>query len=228
MRACVPALLAGPCNPCNPCTNPCNPCNSEELYEGCSTGRFQCVPYTPSFAGYCVEWAASGEADLCAMGILGYDCDAACYSNCARAECTEEFCNVDIEGCHATCCVQTDTPIEGEGCGDTGGGPDDGENTPALCTDAMDNDGDGYTDCHPSFPDFGCCGVGICGCLGPCTGQGSCLGGQTENSEATCTDELDNDGDGTIDCDASFPDSDCCGVGSCPCTGACEGVGSCV
>lgn len=207
--------------------SPCDACTSEPLYEGCSSGRYQCQPTTPGFAGDCVDWAAAGEVDACAMGTLGYDCSPGCYSNCAAADCTAELCIIDSNACQSSCCEQTDTPTH-EGCdtGDVTGGGE--ENTPALCSDGTDNDGDGNTDCNPAFPDIDCCGVRGCPCFGNCVGQGICAGPMTENNEATCTDMLDNDGDGTIDCDPAFPDTECCGVGSCPCTGACEGVGGCV
>ncbi len=210
--------------------NPCNVCNSEQLFTDCSTGRFQCLLYTNTFAGYCVEWADSAELQACVAGNAGYDCDAECYSSCAAAQCTVDFCNVDIDGCLNVCCTATDSPPTPEGCDPTGGADEtsgDGEDTPAACTDELDNDGDGYVDCDASLPDFDCCGVGTCECTGACAGMGACGMQGSENDEATCTDGLDNDGDGYIDCDARFPAFVCCGVGSCPCTGACAGNGSC-
>jgi hypothetical protein len=57
------------------------------------------------------------------------------------------------------------------------------------CDDAIDNDGDGYTDCM----DPGCFDVYPCA------------------PETNCTDDLDNDDDGHTDCD----DSDCAGVAGC-------------
>jgi hypothetical protein len=66
------------------------------------------------------------------------------------------------------------------------------ENTPTTCTDGLDNDGDGFTDCD----DYDC--IGITGCV-------------QENTPATCTDGLDNDGDGFTDCN----DYDCIGISGC-------------
>jgi hypothetical protein len=114
----------------------------------------------------------------------------------------------------------------GDSTGDTSGaeGP---ENDELACTDAFDNDADGYIDCDASYPDFDCCGVGSCGCDGACAGQGACGTEGPENDESACTDAFDNDGDGYIDCDPSYPDFECCGVGSCGCDGACAGQGLC-
>lgn len=210
--------------------NPCNACNSEPLFADCRTGRYECLLYTNTFAGDCVEWAEASEVQACVAGNAGYDCDAECYSTCAAAQCNVDFCNVDIDGCLDVCCVATDSPPSPGDCDPTGGVDESGgggEDTPAACTDEVDNDGDGYVDCDTSFPDFDCCGVGRCECTGACAGMGACGMQGSESDEATCTDGLDNDGDGYIDCDASFPDFGCCGVGSCPCTGACAGNGIC-
>lgn len=212
-------------------TNPCNACNSEELFPGCSTGRFQCLLYTETFAGHCVEWAEASEVKACSEGNAGYDCNEECYSNCAEAQCNVDFCNVDVDGCLNVCCVPTDSSPDPDSCDPTGGTDDTGgadtdggeEDTPAECTDMLDNDGNGFFDCDASLPDFNCCGVGDCGCTGACAGKGACA----EDNEAACNDGQDNDGDGYIDCDANSPDFQCCGVGSCSCSGACAGKGAC-
>jgi hypothetical protein len=68
---------------------------------------------------------------------------------------------------------------------------DEGAN-PEECSDGVDNDADGFTDCS----DQGCLGISAC----------------IEGDEADdCADGLDNDLDGWTDCD----DQDCWGVGSC-------------
>jgi len=66
-----------------------------------------------------------------------------------------------------------------------GGGP---ENTAALCSDGIDNDGDGDTDCADS----------------ECQGLAVCI-------ESNCTNGIDDDGDGYTDC----ADSDCQGTFEC-------------
>ncbi|MEW5849082.1 MAG: endonuclease/exonuclease/phosphatase family protein [Myxococcota bacterium] len=56
------------------------------------------------------------------------------------------------------------------------------ENTPARCSDGVDNDSDSYIDCR----DFECDNVSPCDI--------------PENTTAACTDGFDNDGDGYRDC----------------------------
>ena len=76
------------------------------------------------------------------------------------------------------------------------------ENTDELCSDGIDNDGDGFIDCGMAGtePDFDCIGTAPCG---------------AEDTPALCSDGIDNDNDGFIDCgDAGTePDFDC------PCDG---------
>ena len=128
------------------------------------------------------------------------------------------------QDCESGCCGSPTAGYVCVPCDDVGGGP---ENTPAACVDDVDNDGDGYVDCDASYPDFECCGMGTCACSGACADKGACAAPSAESNEAACTDQQDNDGDGYIDCDASLPDYECCGVGSCACTGACAGNGNC-
>lgn len=66
------------------------------------------------------------------------------------------------------------------------------EETDELCSDGVDNDGNGYADCE----DYACLRsevVTVCGERGP------------EDSDETCTDGIDNDLDGFLDCE----DFDC-------------------
>ena len=70
-------------------------------------------------------------------------------------------------------------------------GADIVENTSDLCSDNLDNDGNGLKDCD----DPGCIDFAFC----QQTEDGK------ENTLAACMDEEDNDGDGKIDCD----DSEC-------------------
>jgi len=58
------------------------------------------------------------------------------------------------------------------------------ENTEARCSDSIDNDQDGFTDCN----DWDCGATLVCN-PGP------------ENTEGKCSDSIDNDQDGYIDCD---------------------------
>ncbi|NNF99955.1 MAG: hypothetical protein HKM93_11300, partial [Desulfobacteraceae bacterium] len=66
-----------------------------------------------------------------------------------------------------------------------------GATTETSCTDGIDNDGDGFTDCLDS----------------DCDGISTCEFG----AETSCADGIDNDGDGFTDC----LDSDCDGIGDC-------------
>jgi len=66
---------------------------------------------------------------------------------------------------------QVENPFHGE------------EDTPMLCSDSFDNDGDGFLDCY----DSGCSGVYLCVAV--------------ENTDVLCDDGIDNDGDGYIDCE---------------------------
>jgi hypothetical protein len=79
--------------------------------------------------------------------------------------------------------------------------PTSAENTPALCSNGIDDDGDGTTDCE----DRSCArhpGLTLC-------------------RETNCTNLVDDDGDGFIDCE----DFDCVGTASCPAPR--EGTGTC-
>ncbi|MEZ4464433.1 MAG: hypothetical protein R3F43_07940 [bacterium] len=85
-----------------------------------------------------------------------------------------------------------------------------GETGVALCSDGMDNDGDGHVDCD----DVGCARVGVCTDAGAGGvgggGQGGGAGGAgggvvpggigQESTDELCSNGLDDDGDGRIDC----------------------------
>lgn len=134
------------------------------------------------------------------------------------------------------------------GCNDRTGGPDAGstdqmdartsggmENTPALCSDGVDNDGDTHADCN----DLDCCEVVSCGAATSCgrrpdggRPRGAACDGpsEPENTLQACMDNCSNDHDDDlyVDCD----DYDCCDVRTdCPAgtlcgnrgRGACEG-----
>ena len=72
-------------------------------------------------------------------------------------------------------------------------GPGEPEDNDAACSDGIDNDNNGYTDCD----DFSCTrndAVTVCG-----------GGGTPELTDLSCSDGLDNDNDGFVDC----ADADC-------------------
>jgi len=88
-----------------------------------------------------------------------------------------------------------------EGYTGTVGGGGGGEDSETDCSDGVDNDGNGYTDCD----DWDCEDDPECG------GSG---GG--EDSETDCSDGIDNDGNGYTDCDDwdCEDDPECGGSGS--------------
>jgi hypothetical protein len=77
--------------------------------------------------------------------------------------------------------------VEGEADGEREG--DGAENTDALCSDGVSNDGDRFVDCD----DFDCKDIVHC------SGEGA------EDTDALCSDGVSNDGDNFVDCD----DFDC-------------------
>ena len=94
---------------------------------------------------------------------------------------------------------------------DTDTACEEGVNCTEDCTDGIDNDGDGATDCEDSDCADQCTedcfdGIDNDGDTFVDCDDADCAGQCTED----CTDGMDNDGDGLIDCD----DEDC--DGSCP------------
>ena len=103
------------------------------------------------------------------------------------------------------------------------------ENTVALCSDGLDNDSDGKTDCD----DTECVGLAPCLETGNCTdgkdndkdgktdcADTDCAGEATCKEVGNCKDGKDNDVDGKTDCD----DDDCAGKDpGCPAGGGTKG-----
>lgn len=110
--------------------------------------------------------------------------------------------------------------FSGPGCGPNKYKPQ-AENTLELCSDGIDNDKDGLTDCEdPDCAEFPHCyesnctdgidndGDGLVDCFDPdCLGDPACV----ENTSELCSDGVDNDGDGFIDC----LDPDCWDTAAC-------------
>ncbi len=95
------------------------------------------------------------------------------------------------------------------------------EVTETLCSDGKDNDCDGLLDCDdPDCDTKLCSGFGL-RCSGlKCKCTGGQVGGTYEVSETTCGDGLDNDCNGSADCDDSNCLSQKCGPHSYCCGGA--------
>jgi len=105
--------------------------------------------------------------------------------------------------------------------GDCGAPP----STETSCTDEIDNDCDGYTDCDDSDCDSDpACQGGYCGddTCDPGEDQCNCPEdcGTPPSTETSCTDEIDNDCDTYVDCDDSDCDED-------PACQGCDNDGTC-
>jgi hypothetical protein len=142
-------------------------------------------------------------AELCADG---QDNDGNGFVDCNDKGCCSV---VDCSGMPTSYCGK-------KGAGGAGGSTGSGENTVALCSDGIDNDGNNFVDCN----DKGCCGVVDCSAMptsycgkkgaGGAGGAGG-ASGTPENTAALCADGQDNDGNGFIDCN----DKGCCSVVDC-------------
>lgn len=190
----------------------------------------------------------------------GFDCDCGCGApdpDCASALVAAcDYCD-DTNSCSPGTCPGSIEPTDNSKCV-----MNQPENTPALCSDGIDNDFDTLIDC--ADPDCGAlaactppvgwnCGAGAyfdtlcdCGCgvadpacvdatnasCDNCDTAGSCSATYNigcpgainatdntvcdapvaENTDALCTDGIDNDFDGNTDCD----DPKCLGHAMCP------------
>lgn len=152
-----------------------------------------------------------------------------CSSNrgCVKAEMTG-LCCPNSQGVFLDCCVQRL------------------RNETGFCTDGIDNDGNGLTDCDDldscagdpacSFGSRTCsANVGCNGLGGNCCPTNSdvtlrcCLDGSVQSEADYCFDKVDNDNDGKIDCeDDECKDRDRCVYAGlnpkCNANGGCEGL----
>ena len=153
--------------------------------------------------------------------------------SCKDDETPIEICNnnIDDDGdgdidCQDNDCVDEDVcDTDGDGvnddvddCPDYAGTEANGcDATETSCDDNLDNDGDGNTDCEDSdcgvsddcVPDSD--GDGVNDSLDNCINYAGTEANGCDVTETFCDDNIDNDGDGSIDCD----DSDCNGVTAC-------------
>ncbi len=159
----------------------------------------------------------------------GKDDDADGVRDCEDTDCAGATCDFRYEECEGKdpCPAIEDPPAD---CDRTGDSRCDGSDlaiqaaidafdaalgvavvAESVCTDGLDDDGDGLTDC-----DDGDCGSGAGGCevgtaddtcnaRGCRSGEADCL--RTGDDPACCLNGADDDGDGAVDCD-----DDNCGV----------------
>jgi hypothetical protein len=170
-------------------------------------GLVDCLDSDCRQAPNCCPNPAPESGDTACTDKLDNDCDGI-------VDCAENGC----KGVYECSCVPT--------------GPED-ETKPASCTDGNDNDCDRLTDCEENS---GCAFTSICcskqtvaesgalcfdGVNNDCDPEGadcadpdcrmSTDAGATASNEADCTDRLDNDCDGLVDC----TDTDCRAVLAC-------------
>jgi len=178
--------------------------------EGSSSGEcFDQIDNDQDGAVDCDDSDCSGFAECTSTAGDDYEGDGAgeCSDGADNDQDGEFDCNDD--GCAgAPNCAEGETPAEIEG------------DSPGECTDGIDNDGDQAVDCD----DAGCSGA--IQCAGSGSSGGEETGGETggddeeggegsettpENTPATCSDGVDNDGDGDVDCD----DVECSNTAGC-------------
>ncbi|RYE76579.1 MAG: DUF11 domain-containing protein, partial [Myxococcales bacterium] len=205
------------CEPCGTdagCSNPLLPaCQPDGSCNECSAGNQQfCIKdalicsVPTGTCGICTPKGSDGQggdATKCAGNVDGTACVVDPGTGVNACGCTQDSdCGGVTSGrvcdtANTLKCIDGCRGQGGNGCQTTktctsqdssiGSCVTTPENTDALCTDNVDNDGDGKTDCA----DTDCQSGGIAACL--------------ENTDAKCKDGVDNDGDGTVDCE----DSDC-------------------
>ncbi|MCU0657460.1 MAG: isopeptide-forming domain-containing fimbrial protein, partial [Polyangiaceae bacterium] len=203
------------CQPCKTdanCTNPllpaCQPdgscnecsesnqgfCKNDEPICNVPTGTCTvCKPATSNDPGDASKCDNNPDGEACIAGVggdnfCGCTKDSDCGSPTSGRVCDTADTLKCIDGCRGEggngcpttlLCTSKDSSI--------GKCVNDPEDTDAKCSDGLDNDGDGKTDCD----DSDCKNSSISACK--------------ENTDAKCKDGVDNDGDSQTDCD----DSDC-------------------
>jgi hypothetical protein len=223
---------------CDSTDNDCDGSNNDNLPNintgtACSTGlpgvcssgtRYQyCNAGVSSYTWSGCTQTTSSSAESC--NSLDDDCDGTVNDNLPNinvgSSCTTGLPGVCSAGTRYQYCNSGVSAYTWSGC--TQSTSSSAENTLAKCTDGLDNDCDGITDCADSdcasaySPAKGsACNVGT----GACARSGTyvCNGGNngvvcsvsagapgSENTLALCRDGVDNDCDGTTDC----ADSNC-------------------
>ena len=147
------------------------------------------VPATPDSPAPVDACVANSEATsaLCRDG-RDNDCDG--VIDCDDANCTA-FCGSSMTDAGRDACVVRGT-----------------ENTNSACSNGIDDDCDGFIDCGTSgtSPDFDCtrtATVTVCPRDGGVVTDTACVPRGTENTNSACSNGIDDDCDGFIDCGAA-------------------------
>jgi hypothetical protein len=152
----------------------------------------------------CASPSAEDSIAACTDG-LDNDCDG-------KTDCDDEGCQANFtRSCAFGACTGEEKWTCATNAWGTCGASASAESSPATCTDGLDNDCDGKTDCA----DEGCAGITQSCTVSTCSGVqafvcssgafGACTIDDTlENTAAMCLDGLDNDCDGKTDCEEAL------------------------
>jgi hypothetical protein len=157
-----------------------------------------CAPFGRTCVGGSCQCTLDGGVAQTAETVCndGRDNDCDGLIDCAETACAGQSCGNFGRTCVGTNCT----------CVVDGGTVQSSE---TLCSDGRDNDCNGLTDCADTACGGLACATGRICRSGVCT----CLldGGVPQLTETSCSDGVDNDCDGKVDC----ADSDCAGSSSC-------------
>lgn len=170
-------------------------CLSGELGSRC-TGETECESGLRCFkpagesTGICTVACTAGRCSkgTCLASVSGDVCAQACESS---SECEGDLRCVEPLGGPAGCWVVDSkvVPVEDDLLPPTSNSERDTEGTNALCSDNVDNDGDGFTDCDDygcsGNPDVAVCGAGVqeCGVDSDCPAGFSCVEQRCSNGQ---------------------------------------------
>jgi hypothetical protein len=157
-----------------------------------------------------VDGGVAGPNETSCSDNRDNDCNG--LTDCQEAACNTLSCGTQGKICQGTTC----------GCSGNGGLAEAAE---TICNDGKDNDCDGLVDCQEAA-----CAAQSCANNGKICQTGSCVcggnGGTAQANESLCSDGIDNDCDGNVDCaDATCPNQACapngktCQGGACSCSG---------